>query len=275
MAEKIAQALEGVPETLLIPLYTRALESQRPDALLQDAQAVEMVRRIEYDFKKVRLQGHDAIALIIRVKKFDQHARDFLARWPEAVVVHIGCGLDTRFERVENGRVEWFDLDVPEVIELRQSLIRSSCSRYHLLATSVFEDGWMEEVSRFRPRPFLFLAEAVLPYFEGAQVRSLFLKLRNRFPGCEMVCDAHTPFAVRANNLQLALLRVSARLRWGLKHGRDVETWGEDIALLDEWYYFEDPEPRMQMYHWMGHLPFLGKSTGIFRYRLGLPASGN
>lgn len=269
--EKIPQKLSGVSETLLLPLYTRALESQRPDALLRDEQAVGMVGQIDYDFKRIRLQGHDAIALIMRVKKFDQYARDFLARNPDGVVIHIGCGLDTRFDRVDNGRVEWFDLDMPDVIQLRQKLIVGKCERYHLLATSVFEDSWMEEVKRFKPHPFMFLAEGVLPYFEEIQVKSLFLKLSDRFPGCEMVCDAHTPFAIRANNLQLAYItRVSARLHWGLRHGRDVETWGEGIGMLDEWFYFDTSEPRMQVYRWMKFLPFLGRSTGIFRYRLGI-----
>lgn len=272
MAEKIPQKLSGISETLLLPLYTRALESQRPDALLRDEQAVGMVGQIDYDFARIRLQGHDAIALIMRVKKFDGYVHDFLAHSPDGVVIHIGCGLDTRFERVDNGRVEWFDLDMPDVLALRQVLIRNECGRYHLLATSVFEYGWMDEVSTFKPRPFMFLAEGVLPYFEEAQIRSLFLKLRERFPGCELVCDAHTPFAIWANNLQLAYItRVGARLHWRLKHGRDVEAWGDGISMLEEWFYFDSAEPRMQVYRWMKFLPFLGRSTGIFKYRLGLP----
>lgn len=269
MTEKILQKLNGVSETLLVTLYTRALEAQRPDASLKDERAVEMVSQIDYDFKRVRLHGHDEIALIMRVKKFDQFARDFLARSPDAVVVHIGCGLDTRFDRVDNGCVEWFDLDMPEVIELRRKLIRNEGRHYHLLAGSVFDEGWLEAVSQYKLRPFLFLAEGVFPYFEEAQIKSLFLKLRDRFPGCEMVCDAHTPFVIRMDNLQLAFSKVSARLHWGLKHGRDVETWGDDISLLDEWFYFDDPEPRMQSYRWMGRIPLLGRSTGIFHYQLG------
>jgi O-methyltransferase involved in polyketide biosynthesis len=113
------------------------------------------------------------------------------------------------------------------------------------------------------------VAEAVFPYFEEALVKSLFLRLRDRFPGSELVCDAHTPFTIRTDNLQLARSKVSARLRWGLRHGKDVENWGDGLVLLDEWFYFDDPEPRMSAYRWMGKIPLLGKSTGIFHYRLG------
>lgn len=269
MSEKIPQSLEGVSETLLITIYVRARESQRPNAMINDNRAVAMVKQIDYDFSRIRMQRHDEVGLIMRMNNFDNHVRDFLKRNPDAVVVHIGCGLDTRFERVDNGRVEWFDLDLPEVMALRQKLIQSENSRYHTLTTSVLEDGWLEEVSRFKPRPFMFIAEGVFPYFEEAQVKSLFLKLRDRFPGAELVCDAHTPFVIRTDNLQLALSKVSARLRWGLKHGKDVEGWGDGLLLLDEWFYFDDPEPRMSAYRWMRHFPLLGKSTGIFHYQLG------
>ena len=270
MPEKVSQSLEGVSETLLMTLYLRARESQRPNAMIKDDRAVEMVKQIDCDFSRFRMQRHDEVAIIVRMNKFDNHVRSFLARSPDAVVVHIGCGLDTRFERVDNGDVEWFDLDMPDVIALRQKLIRSQSSRYHTLATSVFEDGWLEGVGRFKPRSFMFIAEGVLPYFEEVQVKSLFLKLREHFPGCELVCDAHTPFVVWADNLHLAYAKLKARLHWSIKHGKDVENWGEGIRLLDEWNYYEEDEPQLKAYRWVRLIPPLAKSSGIFHYRLGV-----
>jgi O-methyltransferase involved in polyketide biosynthesis len=269
MARKTSQILDGVSETLLITLYTRALESQRPDGMIRDERAVEIFRKMDCDFSHLKLQGHDEVGLIMRVKHFDSKAREFLERNPDAVVVHFGCGLDTRFDRVDDGRVEWFDLDLPEVIELRRKYIGVESGRYHLFSGSAFEDAWMEAVNPYAGRDFLFMAEGVFPYFEEARVKTLFLKIHDHFPGSELVCDAHTPFVIRTDNLQLALSGVKARLRWGLKHGRDVEKWGEGISLLEEWFYFDDPEPRMAPFRWMRLFPVLGKSTGIFHYRLG------
>jgi O-methyltransferase involved in polyketide biosynthesis len=269
MPEKILQNLDDVSKTLLMTLYVRARESQRPDAMLSDEKATAMVNQIDCDFSRLRMHRHDEIAVIMRMRKFDNHVRNFLARNPDAVVVHIGCGLDTRFERVDNGRGEWFDLDMPDVIELRRKLISAQSSRYHMLATSVLDDGWLEEVDRFKPRPFMFLAEGVFPYFEEAQVKGLFLKLRDHFPGSELVCDAHTPFVIWADNLQLAFAKVKARLRWSIKDGRDIEGWGEGIRLLDEWNYYEDDEPRLKAYRWALRIPVIAKSSGIFHYHLG------
>ncbi len=269
MPEKILQSLEGVSETLLMTLYARARESQRPNGMIHDDKAVEMANKIAGNFSRLRMQRHDEIAVIMRMRKFDNYVRDFLTRNPDGVVVHIGCGLDTRFERVDNGRLEWFDLDMPAVMELRQKLISNESKRYHTLAASAFEDGWFQEVSQYKPRPFMFLAEGVFPYFEEAQIKSLFLKLRDHFPGSELVCDAHTPFVIWADNMHLALAGVKARLHWRLKHGRDVEDWGEGICLLDEWNYFEEDEPAMKAFRWVRLIPPLAKSSGIFHYRLG------
>jgi O-methyltransferase involved in polyketide biosynthesis len=270
MIEKPSRILDGVSETLLITLYTRAKESQRPDGLIRDEKAVEIIERMGGDFSRLKLQGHDEVALILRMQYFDRKVNAFLARNHAAVVIHFGCGLDTRFERVDDGRVEWFDLDLPEVIELRNKFIGGESGRYHQLSGSAFEQAWLEAVSPYADRRFLFLAEGVLPYFEEAQVKGLFLSIRNHFPGAELVCDAHTPFVIRTDNLQLALSGVKARLHWGLKQGRDVEKWGEGISMLEEWFYFDDPEPRMAPYRWMRLFPVLGKSTGIFHYRLGV-----
>ncbi len=252
--------LGDVAETLLIPLYNRAQETERPDALVRDEQAVALVKQLNYDFRKIKLRDHDKTAIILRMREFDRLARDFLNRSPDAVIVHIGRGLDTRFQRLDNGKVEWYDLDLPEVIELRRKLIGGQSERYHLLACSVFDRAWMEVVRIHPPRPFLFIAEGVLMYFTEALVKTLVLTLRECFPNAELVLDAATPFMIRLDNLHLVLTPVRARVQWGLAHGPDVEKWGEGIRLLEEWFYFERPEPR---------LGAIRKASGIFHYRLG------
>lgn len=96
--------------------------------MLKDDLAVAMINEFDCDFSRIRLQQHDEVGLIMRMNKFDSLVRDFLSRNLDAVVVYIGCGLDTRFERVDNGRVEWFDLDLPQVMALRQKLIQMEIS---------------------------------------------------------------------------------------------------------------------------------------------------
>jgi O-methyltransferase involved in polyketide biosynthesis len=114
MPEIVNLNLSGVPETLLITLYLRAMESHRPDALIKDEKAEELVKRLGYDFDRVRripMSDANRLVIILRNREMDRYARNFLARHPNAMVVHIGCGLDARFERVcseqpDNGQAE-------------------------------------------------------------------------------------------------------------------------------------------------------------------------
>lgn len=272
--------MSGVEETLLIPLYVRALESRRTDALLVDERAVALVEQWPEDFARIeglRMDEEDRVAIVLRSRELDRRVREFLARHPDAVVVHVGCGLDARFERVDDRRVEWYDLDLPEVIGLRRELIGGEVPRYHLLACSVLESAWMDDMSAHGERPFLFLAEGVFMYFEEDQVRSLVLALRERFPGAELVFDAFSPLLVRANNLRFRLSRtkIAAHYRWGLRRGADLERWAPGIRLLDQWFPFDDPEPRLARVRWVRRVPLLGRVMGIFHYRLGGPASSS
>ena len=269
MPEKIHHSLDGVSKTLLMTLYARARESQHPDAMLQDDKAVEMVNRLDCDFSQLQMQRHDEIAVVLRMRKFDDLVRDFLTHNPNGVVVHIGCGLDTRFERLDNGWVEWFDLDMPEVIELRKKILQTESNRYHLIPKSALEFDWMDEVNSLKPRPFLFVAEGVFVYFEEAQVKELFLKLKECFPGAELVCDAQSPFMIWANNMQLAFAKLEARLHWGIKSGRDPEGWSADIKLLDEWNFYTEDKENLKELLWIRASPALAKASGIFHYRLG------
>jgi methyltransferase (TIGR00027 family) len=274
MPEIADQDLSGVAATSLIPLYVRAIESQRPDALLKDEKAVALVAQMDAAFaqiKKIKMDDEDKVTIVLRSREFDRYTRDFMARHPQAVVVHIGCGLDPRFERVDNGQVEWYDLDLPEVIELRRKFIGDEGERYHLLPCSVFDSSWVETVRAHRCDNVLFLAEGVFMYFQEAQVKSLVVMLRERFPGAELVFDAFSPFLVRANNLRLKISRtkIDARYHWGLRRGKDLEGWCNGITLLDEWRPFDRPEPRLAPVRWMRHIPLLANVIGIFHYRFG------
>jgi O-methyltransferase involved in polyketide biosynthesis len=109
ISEIVDPALGGVAETLLIPLYHRAMESQRPDGILKDEKAAALVNLLNYDFdqiRRIRTTEGNMVARLMLTREMDRYAQEFLGHHPDGVVVHIGCGLDSRFERVDNGQVE-------------------------------------------------------------------------------------------------------------------------------------------------------------------------
>jgi O-methyltransferase involved in polyketide biosynthesis len=272
MSDAKFQTSSGVSETYLAPLYWKAVESQRPDAMIKDEKAVALVTQMHLDFSHVSKIPMTELLQAMRImftREMDRYARDFLRRHLDAVVVHIGCGFDSRFERVDNGRVEWYDLDLPEVIALRRRFIGDEGERYHLLDCSVLSDAWLEVVKVHSPRPFLFLAETVFVYFVKAQVKSLVLKLRDLFPGAELVFDGWRPFEVWLGNRYLSNSLFAGLMRWGFWRGQELEGWGDGIHLLDEWGFFDQPEPRMASFRWMAPILRLSKPMRIFHFQLG------
>lgn len=111
---------DPVAQTLLIPLWARVVEQHESSPLLEDPLAARLVEGIDADWDRIGLSRGDLAQIVVRARQFDRFTRDFLTREPVATVVHIGCGLDTRFQRVDNGSVRWYDLDLPAVIDQRR-----------------------------------------------------------------------------------------------------------------------------------------------------------
>jgi O-methyltransferase involved in polyketide biosynthesis len=267
MAKLKLETENAVSQTLLIPLWARALEQREPEPLVKDPLAAEMVAQIDYDWRRIRLSRGDLVQCVVRLREFDRFVSDFLQRHPTGTVVQLGSGLDARFQRVDNGRVLWFDLDFPDVIAVRRQLVPEA-ERDRYLATSVLESGWMDQVVRPENSPLLFVAEAVLPYLEPAQVKELVVALQQRYPGAELVTDVCTPFAVRTDNLQLLVAGSAARLHWAVRDPRELEAWSPGIRLVESFSYFDDPEPRMGIPVWLGRVSLFRRASTIQRYEL-------
>lgn len=180
--------LAGVPETLLWTLWHRALEARRDDTVLSDPRAVELVGEIDYPFA----ERFGETALIaqwqaLRAKRFDVEIRRFLAAHPDGTVVALGEGLETQFWRVDNGRVRWVTVDLPETIAVRERLLAAG-DRQTVIAGSAFDEAWMDAVDP--AGGVLVTAQGLLMYFEFAEVERLIGALRRRFPGGTLVFDS-------------------------------------------------------------------------------------
>ena len=184
-----------VQETTLIPLWARAIENERSEPILRDAKAAKMVASIDYDFDKFAKGRATQIGCCLRASILDEWVREYLARYPDGTVVEIGAGLDTRFDRLDNGRVTWFELDLPDVVDLRRRFFEET-DRRRFISESVLAPGWIgpvREAAEAAPAPVMFVAEGVLMYFEESQVRQLFRTIAAGFPGSAFAFDAMSP----------------------------------------------------------------------------------
>ncbi len=142
MNAKTQVVLTPEQETLLITLYAKA---QPDNPLLFDPTAQDILNQVDYDFARLRVPYKTVVLICQRANKLDTVTRDFLAEHPGGVVLQLGCGLDSRFLRVDDGRALWYDLDMPPVVELRQRFFTES-ERYHMIASSVTDLDWVDTV---------------------------------------------------------------------------------------------------------------------------------
>jgi len=224
-------------KTLLITLYAKA---QPDNPLLFDPMAQDILDRMDYDFARLRVPYKTVVLVCQRAKKLDAVTRAFLTDHRDSVVLQLGCGLDTRFWRVDDGHVTWYDLDMPPVIDLRRHFFTET-ERYHMIASSVTDLGWMDAVSS-DGRPVVVVAEGLLMYLDEANVRRLVLRLHETFPGCRLVADVFSRLTARSAKGHPSLRSTGATIGWGIDDSRELESWAPGIRLLEEWHFSDDPE---------------------------------
>jgi O-methyltransferase involved in polyketide biosynthesis len=287
MGQGSLNTMTDISETLLIPLYARALETKSKNPVITDRKAVEITDQLNKLFltsssplhqqlmkgKLRRTANKKLIAFLsIRTRQFDRYCRKFLQQHPKGTIVELGCGLSSRFSRIDNGTVTWYDLDLPDVIAVRKQFFQET-ARNHMLASSVLDFRWMDQLLA---TAMLFIAEGLLMYLHEDEVKSLVLALQQRFPGCDLVCEVEHAFVIKTLKKERWKkkfqrdhhLGPNATLSFGIQDGRELESWEQGITFLDEWTVFDDHEKKLG---WMNLFSFskrLRKAQWIIHYRL-------
>jgi O-methyltransferase involved in polyketide biosynthesis len=175
---------------MLWTLYYRATEARRPDAVIRDPKAVELVDAIDYPFEERfgRAVEWQAQWQGLRARRFDTEVRRFLRDHPGGTVVALGEGLETQFWRVDDGRVRWLTVDLPESADVRTLLLPPESDRRRVFAGSALDEAWMDEVDP--SAGVLITAQGLLMYLQPEESRGLIASCARRFPGGGMVFDA-------------------------------------------------------------------------------------
>lgn len=281
----LEERVNNVSATAFVTLFARALETQSASPILRDPQAVAIVeklrphfarsqRALEQQLAQGRLPQMVVVTMALRARRMDAYARDFLARHPDGVIVNLGCGLDTRFHRIDDGRAVVYDLDLPAMIDLKRTLLNEG-DHYHFIAASVLDMPWMDRLDA--SVPYLFIAEGLFMYLSEQDVKGLVVELRRRFPGSELVCEVFNRFWLRDpwkrwvdRKMQRQLsFSADASFQSGLDDSREMEPWAEGIRFLDDWSYFDDGEPKLGIFNVLRRVSFFRRIQWTVHYRLG------
>lgn len=277
-------SISDVSSTMLITLYARARESTSRNPIINDHKAVEMIDIIKKEIagsdnpihKKIlenRYNSKLAVTMALRSRRFDKYVSDFLIKYPEGTVINLGCGLDTRFYRMDNGTVIWYDIDFPEVIKLRKRFLEEN-SRHFFIGNSVINPDWISQVKK--GGPYLILAEGLFMYLTEADVRELFNSIQRELESAEIVCEVTNRYWVDKMNSTWMKWKFRRQLgmtggavfSFGVNDSRYFEKWNENFKFLGDWTYFDDHERKLGWFNLFSSIEVLRKVQWILHYRI-------
>lgn len=276
--ERIPVDLHGPPQTMLATLYAKALDADAPRSILNDHFAKAAVAQIDYDWDKTTITPLRAPSVAVRTAHFDNWTRQFLAVHEQAVVLHVGCGLDARVYRVDPGPgVRWYDVDYPDVIGLRERVYPGRAN-YRMLPASVTDPSWLADIAA--DGPTLFIGEGLTMYLSKDDGLALLRRVVDRFPSGELQFDAFNTFGIRTQWINAVVRRSGSTLQWGIDGPGDIVDAVAGVRLLVWESVFDSDTFEMvsPAVRWLGRamatVPALRTMAQYHRYAFGpaLPA---
>ena len=206
-----------VNKTLYIPLYGKAFVS-RKGIILRDEKAEEIWEKAGFPLKRKSRSKWLAYYMGMRASVFDGWVRKKCEADAEAVVLHIGCGLDARAERVGTSNL-WYDVDFPEVISERRKYFREK-ENYTMLSADVRGEGWLYALPKGKNA--VIVMEGVTMYFEPKELRSLLGRLSAYFGSVSLLLDAYSVFAAKASKYKNPVNDVGVTQVYGFDSGEEI-----------------------------------------------------
>ncbi|RSN35524.1 class I SAM-dependent methyltransferase [Amycolatopsis sp. WAC 01416] len=259
--------------TMLATLYGRALDARSDRPILGDKAADEAVKQIDYDFGSLGVTADMGLTVALRAKPMDDWTSEFLKEHPDATVVQLGCGMDSRVYRVDPPpSVRWFDVDYPEVVDLR-ARIYPERDGYRTIGSSVTDFAWIDEIPS--DKPGLVIAEGLTMYLRPSEGEELLRRLIAHFPqGGEMVFDTFSRLGIKLQKLNPVVRKAKATLYWGIDEISELERLGLTLVSGLDSTDYATPEVKeristsMRAQLWVaGLFPAFKKMGRILRFR--------
>ena len=226
-----------VQETLIIPLYGRKVCSDHFPHLFSDPEAERVCAMLDYDFaekgKKMETMAGLFGALEVAQRQYDIgcEVKDYLKAHPKAAVVNLGCGLDDTFRKCDNGLCKGYNIDMPDVIAIRNDLLPAGEWEKNL-GCDLNDFAWMDEIDATEGA--VFYATGVFYYFRTEDVKKLFRQMAKRFPGAVLAFDACNKRGAKLMTKtwlkEAGIANVDAY--FSLDDATELREWSKDLAAV-------------------------------------------
>ncbi len=225
-----------IQETALIPLAIKASETARPDARIKDLKAKEIIDTLGVDVSKYDpFLSHEGV--VARTILFREQLKALLKQYPDAVCINLGCGFDDKFTQVDNGRLQWFDVDLPDQIAVRRKVYKDR-DRCTMMDGNALDGAWTSGIPK--AEMYIIVMEGVLEYFSKDRVKTCLNMLCDSFPHGYLLAELHSPFLEKHSSHHDAVKHTNASFGWGTKSGKEYLELEPRMTFLSETSYNEE-----------------------------------
>lgn len=263
--------LKGVSETLFIPLFAQWRENRSRRPLLLDAKVDDIVARLHPPFEKFMPSPIDRSIVILRKRIIDALVEAHMRRHGDrAVVINLGCGLCTRFDRLDDGAVRWIDIDLPAVEPIWRLAFAGHDSRRRFVAASIEDAGFLDTLDIGADAAPLVILEGVSMYLSEARMRLLSRRIARRFPGATLVFDAMASWVAMGSAFYPEIAVTGSRFSWGLDRPKSCESWGKGFRLTSDEPIARHLTAIYGVLGWLGRInPVMRSAYRVVTLRLG------
>lgn len=250
MKEKVS--VTGVPETMIQTLYARAKESEKDNPMIRDDMAAEIVSKLDYDFSNVDKDKAMSYGVIARTIVLDEMVERYLSKNPNSVVINIASGMDTRCYRMEGKYLRWYNVDLPETMEIREKFLTESGPIYQI-AKSAMDASYMDEIINDGEN-VLVVIEGLSMYLSEEDVLQMFSIIEKNFSEVTVMVETMSPFVVR-HIKEKSIEGSNAKFTWGVKNGKLLQKLVPAFSYKEEVSLIEGMKKMMPIYHVIGKIP--------------------
>lgn len=250
MKEKVN--VTGVPETMIQTLYARAKETMKENPQIRDDMAAEIVSQLDYDFSNADKDNAMSYGVIARTIVLDEMVEQYLNSHPKTVVVNIACGMDTRCYRMKGKYLRWYNIDLPETMEIRKRFLTEEGPIYQI-AKSAMDASYTEDIT-YDGEEVLVIMEGLSMYLKEEDIKQIFSIIDGAFPKAMVLIEVMSPFVVK-HVKEKSIEGSNAKFTWGIKKGQELEKIAPAFTFKKMVSLVEGMKKFMPIYHVLGKIP--------------------
>ncbi|MEE0902006.1 MAG: class I SAM-dependent methyltransferase [Methanobrevibacter sp.] len=247
--------LEGVEKTMLLTLFAKAKHSQQKNHKFYDSKAIEVISKVDYDFSSAEKDKLMQLGTIARTIVLDEMVGDYIKAHPECTIVNIASGMDTSFNRLDNGKINWYNVDLENSARYRLQYIEDS-ERVKTLAYSAMDPNWASEI-KIR-NDTLFIVEGLTMYLNQKDVEDIINIIDANFDKCSVFMEIMPPISVK-NTKEESVEETDSKFIWGVEKGSEILKFNDNFNWIKDVNLFEGVNVFKPHYRIVTWLPLLRK----------------